>query len=620
MNIKNLLIITPLLLVLLLLWGCEAEHPGSPLPNKPPDTRIVVAPLEGTEHDHYISPTKLFHIQWFGSDPDGEVVRYLLKIDDNEVWTTATDSDIAFEAALIDSSDTTYTRLKEDHLISVTAEDNLGAVDPTPATRMFYAVNYAPRITDIEADFADQDTVGRGINFEVEWADENVSDVLFRLYIDGGAVTEWDARTKYQFCDTSNEDILASVETSEVYPVDISFLRPGSRTLSAKAMDLGGAISDESTVHLIVSEDVAPEITDFSAVYGNSNFFPDGSVFYVYRDDITTTTVNVTGSAESYFGTIQAYRAQVQRQAIEDTSDWGEWPEWYDEISPWGNALGDYKLDLGRFRFRIQCRDFTGKISEPYETSLTIVQPDYSEKTILIIDETFNGNGPPGVPTDSIGDAFWTSITQDLLDEWTISYIDYDIDGPVSPLHVYDKRIIIWHGDDDSQILLKNNLTLLSEYLTGGGKLIISGMNILGNFTTDTEATSLTFTSGFASRYLRITGGKKNTAMQFIGMAGNADIGCPDVSIDPDKLFGRWRGRMKNCWTVIPDWRSEVVGRWRGDPEAETYLDFEDEPCCVRNFSAVYPWRTIILGFPLFFTYDDQAREFINWAIEELEE
>lgn len=48
---RRILLIVVLIAPLLLWFGCEPQDPGSPLANQPPDTRIVVAPLEGSEQD-----------------------------------------------------------------------------------------------------------------------------------------------------------------------------------------------------------------------------------------------------------------------------------------------------------------------------------------------------------------------------------------------------------------------------------------------------------------------------------------------------------------------------------------------------------------------------------------
>ncbi len=640
MSSRKLLKIVPLLLVLVAFWGCEPEDPGSPLANQAPETRIVVAPLDSVEHDHYVSPSTMFHVQWFGHDQDGLVEGFWVWVDwGDPVWTTRRDSAIAFEATAVDPNNPA--RMLDTHTIYVAAQDNLGLRDLSPASRTIKAVNYQPQIDKFVADFLDLADVGTGISFEVEWSDPDESGALFIVTIDGIGITEWVEYSKFQFCDTSDDNILASLDQA-VLPLDVSFLNVGdTNTIGVEVMDLGGAISDRKERRVIVKDDVYPRLTAFSAVYGTADFFPDGSIFY--RDNRTTILTmeaatefysSETEEYENYFGAIQAYRYRFMYRLIGETT-WLEWSD--DDWSDWGAPSIEFdNLAIGEYKFNAQCRDNSGAVSEVFAVSmedstdtlslytLSIVEPDLEQMNILIVDETKDGNGNPGSPDDAQCDNFYDYITSPLLAEgWSISTIDYAShkvgnDNYVSPLDVYDKRIIIWHGDDQSNLNLKeepNNLILLGQYLDAGGKLILSGWNILGAFTEDSTCS---FSSGFAYNYLRIAGGNKNIRKEFVGMTGNQDILCPSLALDPAKIpSGRnpWKG-VPNCWTFEPEWRTDAVGYWQGESDTTR---FEGGVCCLRNFSPVYPYRTMVLGFPLYFMYQDQAQQFIIWAVNEIE-
>ncbi len=611
MNAKNFLLISPLLLVLVILWGCEPDDPGWPLANRAPDTRITVAPLDSAEHDHYVSPSVMFHVQWFGHDPDGLVAGFWIQIDNAaEVWTTKGDSAIAFEALRPDPNDPA--RMLGVHTIKVTAEDNYGLRDPSPAMRSISAINYPPVLDRIVADFPDSAETGPGIGFKVEWSDPNVSGVLFRLSINGLPVSGWDARSQYQFYDASDEDILASIEEGEVLPIDIAFLTIGEmNTFSVEVKDLGGAISEPVERHAVVVDTVYPVLTEFSAMYGTTQFFRDGSIFY--RDN-RSTTLTMGGSAADYYGAVQSYRYRRCGRAIGDTT-WSEWGDW----SEWGESSAEFtNLPLGEYKFEAQCRDFAGTLGDTLDYKLSIVEPGFDQMNILIVDETKDGNGNPGSPDDPQCDGFYTNITAWMETEgWTISNINYATHkvrdtSYVSPLDVFDKRIIIWHGDDRSQLLLGDNLTLLGQYLDAGGKLILSGQNVLS---APTDEDSILLKNDFTYDYLRIGGGQLNDEKQFIGMTGNADIGCPDVAYDPAKIPANWDG-VNYTWVMTPEHRTEAAAYWHGNPDTTS---FEGGVCCLLNFSPVNPWRTIVLGFPLYFTMEDQAAVFMRWLIEQIE-
>ncbi len=611
MNARKLLVFAPLLLVLVALWGCTPDNPGWPLANQAPDTRITVAPLDSSEHDHYVSPSVMFHVQWFGHDPDGLVAGFWIQVDNGaEVWTTKGDSAIAFEAANPDPNDPT--RLLGTHTLKISAVDDEGARDPSPAIRTILAVNYPPVLDRIVADFPDSAATGAGIYFEVEWSDPNVSGALFRLSINGLPVSDWDARSKYQFYDASDASILASIEQGEVMPLDVSLLTVGvMNTLSVEVMDFGGAISAPIERHVEVIDTVYPALTEFSVTYGAAQFFPDGSIFY--REN-RSTTLTMVGSAADYYGAVHSYRYRQRQRSIGDTT-WTEWNEW----SGWGEPSAEFSnLPVGEYQFEAQCRDYAGVPGDTLAYTLSIVEPDLDLMNILIIDETKDGNGRPGSPDDQQCDDFYNNITAPLeADGWTIFNIDYAThkvgdENYISPRDLFDKRIVIWHADDRSQLFLGDNLTVLGQYLDAGGRFILSGHNVLGAFTDDDIAT---FTSGFAHDYLRIAGGQKNDEKEFIGMIGEPDLGCPDVAYDPAKIPGSWHG-VNYTWILTPEHRTEAGGYWHGDPDDTS---FEGGVSCLMNFSPVNPWRTIVLGFPLYFTMEDQATSFMQWMIGQID-
>lgn len=148
-----------LLLSLTLLYGCRAYDPEPPIINRAPQTYITGAPAETTGTGF----TR--HMFWYGTDVDGEVVRFIYAITDSTVrdtddpqnrdeeddrfnpaedvttlentderfvgWTTKTDSIFKFtvDRGPTSSKDITF------HIVAV---DDRGAIDPTPARLYFY--------------------------------------------------------------------------------------------------------------------------------------------------------------------------------------------------------------------------------------------------------------------------------------------------------------------------------------------------------------------------------------------------------------------------------------------------------------------------------------------------
>lgn len=115
--------------------------------NVPPDTSLVGAPPQGSEHSYKII------MSWSGSDPDGEVVAYETAWHDGISYTgmfddldweeTVATSD-TFEVAA-DSCPAVGTVCHHSHTFFVRAIDNNGAKDESPAYVGFEATTLTPR-------------------------------------------------------------------------------------------------------------------------------------------------------------------------------------------------------------------------------------------------------------------------------------------------------------------------------------------------------------------------------------------------------------------------------------------------------------------------------------------
>lgn len=622
MKIKNLLVVTPLLFALALLWGCDATNPGAPLANQAPETRIVVAPGNNAVHDHYISPSEAFNIQWFGFDRDGSIAGFNVQVDNGPtVFTTSSDSAMAFESSMPDPNNPGQT-IPAVRILKVAAVDNEGMVDPSPDEATFRASNEAPSLSSITADFPDSATVGPSLSFSVTGSDPNPSGLEYRLMIDGGVIVDWDERSSYHIIDKTDEAVVSAVEENDVVAVDVSIMTVGWHRIEVQARDLGGALSDMSVRDINVVDTLAPEITSVEITYGSADYYPDGSTFF--RDN-TTTSFEITGAADAYYGSIQAYRYRLVSEAEPDPmwSDWGEGSATYEDLS------------LGMYVFHAQCRDYAGVLGgAPADTSipdslvvdysvdtLWIVSPDFSSNNILVVDETKDGAGVAGVPSDEMVDDFYTSILSGLVTEgWDVSHVDYNthkVNGSkyLSPKDIYDRKLIIWHGDDKAEFFLDDEVPILQEYLNAGGNLILSGWSILRALTSENEPV---FNSGFVYKYLRIDSARKNGDAEktFQGMEAAPDFGYSDVDYDTSstKLPRNWNG-WPACWSFTARHRTDIIGFWKDFDPASV---LNGTGCVVQNFSPVNPWKTVTLGFPLFFMREDHSRAFIEMVVQNM--
>jgi hypothetical protein len=145
-----------------------------------------------------------------------------------------------------------------------------------------------------------------------------------------------------------------------------------------------------------------------------------------------------------------------------------------------------------------------------------------------------------------------------------------------------------------------------------GGAVILSGWDMMAAFV-DTAASG-SFSSGFVYNYLRITDCRENTPNDFTGL--NASLtGYPDLAVDATKLPPAFRGSLPRCWIMTPAHRAASVGGFKSGSENPI---FNGKSACVINTSIVNSWRSLVIGFPLYFVEQESAKEFITHAVADL--
>ena len=122
--------------------GCD---PGTPVANQLPETRMSVDRIDRTGPDRLNSVVKL---AWFGSDADGYVVAYELRVGDGPwVRTELTDSTLVL--GIPAGQDTA------DMVVEVRAIDNEGGTDDSPARLVVPIKNTPPAAEFLTATFPD---------------------------------------------------------------------------------------------------------------------------------------------------------------------------------------------------------------------------------------------------------------------------------------------------------------------------------------------------------------------------------------------------------------------------------------------------------------------------------
>jgi len=206
------------------LTGCAKKL--RPIQNLPPETSVFVqGPVDIVSHR--------VHLYWFGTDPDGEVVKYAMRwvypppAPQNPGWDTV------FSAKPGIGTDSLFTMLTGDSAVvsprfEIYAIDNQGAADPTPAVQTFLLSNLAATVRFTDALGPSDSTYGSvTVSWETIDPDGGGPGLHHRVWLDG------------QEADYDSTDGQTFTVPSARFLQDGTY-KSGPRTLYVQAVDDGG--------------------------------------------------------------------------------------------------------------------------------------------------------------------------------------------------------------------------------------------------------------------------------------------------------------------------------------------------------------------------------------------
>jgi hypothetical protein len=233
--------------------------------------------------------------------------------------------------------------------------------------------------------------------------------------------------------------------------------------------------------------------------------------------------------------------------------------------------------------------------NESPQSALARGKPITLDHGILLVDETRNGNGQPGSPSDAQVDDFYHAILHGFnYTDWDATDLGAPMAGDIGPYST-----IVWHGDDYSQQQLSPALTGIANYLAYGGKLWLVGwkpvLAIAGS-----GQYPFTFAPGqFAHDYLHITAGYDQPWFDFPGATGHS--GYSDVSVDSAKIFASAHGRLPyvDAFAVLDADTILRFSSFSGD-------SFQGKPVGIRWLGT--PFKVVFFGFPFYYMKEAEAR------------
>ncbi len=252
-----------------------------------------------------------------------------------------------------------------------------------------------------------------------------------------------------------------------------------------------------------------------------------------------------------------------------------------------------------RYWYYVEAVDSDMNYSPSSETLSAV--PVTLDMGILLVDETRNGNGSPGFPTDEQVDAFYdtllTGITYNSVDYDSLGYLDLSVFAPY--------EIIIIHADDFLGTKANEYISDVFRYMVFGGKLIFSGWQSIDGMVNGNYP--YVFSSG--NPFYDVFGIEKcinKSQPDFVKGIGLFDY--PDLHVNPDKILPNAEGKLYRveAYNLVDSYPVYLFDSYENDPL------FEGKPCGVKvsNF--------VLLGFPLYFINTQDAMLFMQKALSDL--
>jgi hypothetical protein len=214
---------------------------------------------------------------------------------------------------------------------------------------------------------------------------------------------------------------------------------------------------------------------------------------------------------------------------------------------------------------------------------------------ILLVDETRDGNGQRGMPSDAQQDAFYHALLRGTrYSDWDVATESVPQAGDVGPYST-----LVWHADEYTQQRFHPAVPSLVNYLEHGGKLWLVGwkpmLGVMGS-----GGYPFTFSAGqMPYDELHLAEAGQCAEMNFVGAEGQS--GYPDIAVDSTKLFASFEGKLPYIDVLYPRDADTVLtfNAALGD-------SFQDKPVGVRWLAG--PGKVVCFGFPMYYTVESEAR------------
>lgn len=276
----------------------------------------------------------------------------------------------------------------------------------------------------------------------------------------------------------------------------------------------------------------------------------------------------------------------------------------------------------GEHTIVVTSKDDTGLEDQSPDTAIiSLVEPSFGKK-LIVLDDTDESNWQSGVDfSDAQVDSFYTFITSSLS-ESQITFWDFSENGMPSREILGNHKLMLWHADDRTttdNIPISDNKELLSDYANVGGDLFISGWAIIKSLANRQSFPREFPEDDFVNTYLHINEASETQFLadftEAIGVGGYQDI-----SVDTSKLANDFRSSDGGIYRVnLIDQRGAFTDALYsyGASDDTNYPEYRGQTCAVIYYGTSF--RSVVLGFPLFFMDKEDTKEFFDQVLIELD-
>jgi hypothetical protein len=235
---------------------------------------------------------------------------------------------------------------------------------------------------------------------------------------------------------------------------------------------------------------------------------------------------------------------------------------------------------------------------------------------VLLVDETADGSGAPGDPSDQQVDEFYRSLVQGF----TVTPYDLKSEAQIGLSDMGAYSTVVWYGEDLSDMASPFAAREeIRKYLGLGGKFLYTGYRP-GKAFTGNNATSATYGPG--DLMYDIFGIESSELRVFSRFSGavpivNPDASYPPIAVDSSKASASNAYHLRQIETIVAaSGKTNVYSYDSAYDTSNTFGVSKGKPVGVQHRNRMF--TSVILSFPLYYVKQDQAQALMRYVLQDL--